>query len=67
MFFKEAVDRLHADDPTRTYDEELLKFLWGTKSELTTGVYDKLVNLKLRHEARKKVEQSVVNVPPPAH
>ena len=66
-FYKEALDRLHADDPTRTYDEELLKLLWGTKSELTTGGYDKLVNLKLRHEALKKVETTVVQVPPPAH
>ena len=64
-FYKEALDRLHADDPTRTYDEELLKILWGTKSELTTGGYDKLVNMKLRHEASKKVETTVVQVPPP--
>ena len=65
FFYKEAVDRLHADDPTRTYDEELLKILWGTKSELTTTGYNRLWKQKQQRETLEKVPTTVVLPPPP--
>ena len=65
IFYKEAVDRLHADDPTMAYDEELLKILWATKSELTTTGYERLVKQKQRREAVSKVPTTVVLPPSP--
>ena len=63
-FYKEAVARLHADDPTRTYDEELLKILWVTTSELTTKGYERLLEQKQRREEMEKVPTEVVLQPP---
>ena len=64
VFYKEAVARLHADDPTRTYDEELLKILWATTSELTTRGYERLLAQKQR---REMVPTEVLLPPPRAH
>ena len=64
-FYKEAVTRLHADDPTRTYDEELLKILWATTSELTAKGYKRLLAQKQRREAMEKVPTEVVLPPLP--
>ena len=65
FFYKGALDRLHAANPTRTYDENVLKILWATTSELTTTGYERLVKQKQRREALQKVETTVV-LPPPA-
>ena len=66
ILFKEAATRLYAKDPSRIYDEELLKILWATTSELTTRGYERLLAQKQRREAMERIPTEVV-LPPRAH